>query len=272
MDQFIGDYLEDGCGEVLTQVVLDLLADDEVKQARLDEVSGDFPGFLARALLIALRNPNVPTREGVLWSRGTGVLAWKTGDIFGTAPKGKRPSITVIPVNTAFDVHVTRKSEGNVAPLISERTLHGQWIVRMAASGVGEKEISGRIRSDLIARNAFPDTSGRYPIGTVAVIEHRNAVYYLLALASFDESNRAQSSETDVRTALGILADFYDHQGQGADIYIPLVGTGMSRAALTYRESLDLIVDAFTGPDTFLAGRGTIVVEPNAAKALEFGE
>jgi hypothetical protein len=142
----------------------------------------------------------------------------------------------------------------------------------MVASGAGEEEVAERVLSDLSARGASGDAQGRFPIGTVAVIEHGEVAYYLLALSDFGDDNRARCDAEGVRTALASLADFYDRNGQGDDIYLPLVGTGMSRAGLTYRESLDLIVDAFTGSGAFLAGKATVVVTPEAGADLGLGE
>lgn len=272
MDAFVQDFADPNCIGALTDEVLGLLASDDPARPHLEELATNLTKFLARALLLAIANPNVPTNGGALWSRGTGVLAWREGDIFELAPKDKSPAIVVIPVNTSFDAHVTRKKEGVTAPLVSPGTLHGKWLERMAASGADESEIAARVLSDLSARAVSGDARGRFPIGTVAVIEHRGVTYYLLALSDFDDDNRAQCDAEGVRTALASLADFYDRNGQGEDVYLPLIGTGMSRAGLSYRESLDLIVNTFAGPGAFLAGRATVVVTPEAASSLGLGE
>lgn len=272
---FVEDCLEESHLIDMTQNVLALLGDsDSMERACLVKAAGDPSVFLARSLLIAIRNPNTAIDGGELWHRGTGRLSWKSGDLFkfGFGNRHSRPNIVVIPVNTGFDVHVTRKQEGSVAHLVSDRTLHGQWTARLLASGISESNLTERIQADLAVRGLTKNVSGRYPVGTIAVIEHGCAIYYLLATADFDRNNNARSSKNGIRLALTSLADFYDRNGQGTDIYLPLVGTGMSRAGLSSKESFDLVRDVFTSPATFLAGKATIVVTPEAARELDLEE
>lgn len=267
MDAYVQDFIGPDAEEPLIEEVL-ALATDDVSRARLQEIATDLPKFLARALLMSLRGPNIAINEGTLWSRGTGALAWKESDIFSVASRGTGQAIVVIPVNTGFDIHVTRKKEGVTSPLISSRSLHGKWVEKMGMAGASETELAARILSDLDARGVSSDSSGQYPIGTIAVVERGRVAYYLLALSRFDEGNRAQTGGEDVRAALAALVNFYDRNGQGDDIYLPLVGTGLSRAGLTYRQSYDLIFNAFAEPSSHLAGRATIVITHEAAKEL----
>ena len=69
-----------------------------------------------------------------------------------------------------------------------------------------------------------------YPIGAVAIVPNARSVFYLTAIARLDKSNNAHATREDICSALNALIDTYDKEGQGLDIFIPLIGTGESRA------------------------------------------
>ena len=46
-------------------------------------------------------------------------------------------------------------------------------------------------------------------------------------------------------------------------MYIPLLGTGRSRANLSYQDSFDLILDTFMKHKQLLQGKISIVIQPN---------
>lgn len=269
---FIEDHLENACEGTLIPAVLSLSSGGPTgcEYLKLKQAESDFSRFLARALLIAIGNPNIPTDGGILWHRGTGLLTWRTGDLFKLCLEGRHQSrsIAVIPVNTAFDVHVSREFEAAAAPLVSSHTLHGKWIMKMMASDSTEEQLRRRIDADLAARGIHADSQGEFPIGTVAVIEQRDVIYYLLAISQFDDHNNAQSSRDAIESAAASLAGFHDRYGQGADLYVPLIGTGMSRASLTHKESFDTLVQAFTNGRSHLLGKITIVLSRDAAQVL----
>ena len=77
-----------------------------------------------------------------------------------------------------------------------------------------------------------------------------------------DENGNAQSSPADVRQALASLVDFYDKHGQGYPLCIPLVGTGLSRARMSVKESFETIRDVFTANRERVHGCVSIVVLP----------
>lgn len=271
-ETFIEDCLESTCKNALVATVLTLPSDGPTGDEclRLKQAESEFPRFLARALLMAIRNPNVPTDGGILWRRGTGTLSWKVGDLFKLAHEGRDcpHNIVAIPVNTAFDVHVSRRFEATASSLVSDRTLHGKWITKMMTAGNTEEQLRQRIDTDLAARDIHKDSQGKFPIGTVAIIEQNDAVYYLLAISQFDEHNNAQSSKAIIDSAVVSLANFHDRYGQGADLYVPLIGTGLSRAGLTYKDSFDTLVKAFTNGNSHLTGKTTIVLSREAAQTL----
>lgn len=60
---------------------------------------------------------------------------------------------------------------------------------------------------------------------------------------------------------VNILLKFYDKHGQGASLYLPLVGSGRSRVNLSNDQSYDLIVDTIMENIEFLQGKINIVVK-----------
>ncbi|MDO4483965.1 MAG: DUF6430 domain-containing protein [Clostridia bacterium] len=108
-----------------------------------------------------------------------------------------------------------------------------------------------------------------YAIGSIAVINSSNAVYYLLAISTFDEQNIAHSTEYDIRKAVLSLLKFYNRYGNGYPLYLPLLGTGRSRAALSFQASFDLIREEMMDNIQLLQGQITIVASKEAMNDLK---
>ena len=109
-----------------------------------------------------------------------------------------------------------------------------------------------------------------YPIGSVAVIADKKAIYYLTAISEFDGRNKAHSSRTYVETAIDNILETYDNEGQGNDLYIPLIGTGRSRAGLTSQECFDCMVGKMLGKK-YLQGKIHIVIHPEQTGEVDLG-
>lgn len=271
-EDFVGEYLdEDDFGSLKKSVIA--LCDHEKQRKALEalrQIDDDTALLLALSMLFAARADNRQKQELCLWKRGIASLSLVSGDIFARGFENRRQekSIVVVCVDTLFQTHVTRSFEKAETPMVSEKTLHGQWIARMAQGGSDEHTIQKRINDSLRLGNAKNQESGEsgYPIGTVVSIEEENAIYYLLAVSRFDEKGRAKATREDIAFAVERLFAFYDGHGQGYDIYLPLVGTGMSRAGLSPKESLDLIREAVQGTD--IAGRVFVVAAQDALDAL----
>ena len=82
----------------------------------------------------------------------------------------------------------------------------------------------------------------------------------MVATAAFDEKNNAHSTNEEIKTALTELLKIYDNFGQGYPLYIPLFGTGRSRAGLSYQESFDLIKQTLIENKNRIHGHIKIVV------------
>ena len=179
-------------------------------------------------------------------------LVYRSGE---TLSKG----IAVVPVDSAFSTETSRHLEALDKCGISENTLHGKWLLKLMSEGMSREELDWRINAVLKKQGL---TGGGNPIGTVSVIDVGATAYYLLAVSSMDENGNAQSSLDDVRQALTSLVGFYDRHGQGYPLYVPLVGTGLSRAHMSSMESYEAISDVFTSNRERIHGDVFIVVLP----------
>ena len=73
-----------------------------------------------------------------------------------------------------------------------------------------------------------------------------------------------------IKTAVNSLMDYYSRKGQGYDIYVPLIGTGMSRSGITLQESFDMIVSAVKERGRALHGEVNIVMKQEAASEIDY--
>ena len=176
------------------------------------------------------------------------------GDLFEIAfGKDSHNSIVVTPVNTAFDTIVDDRISNIDKPLVSPNTIHGQWVKRIQDCGLNIEELDQRIAKDLQDRHIQPiellsqenKTRGNlkcFERGTVAVVDYKNTTFFLFALSVFDANNNAQCSRDEFIEAMQKLLLFCDHNSNGKDIYIPLMGTNLSRANMNQQQSLQSLV------------------------------
>jgi hypothetical protein len=150
----------------------------------------------------------------------------------------------------------------------------------MQESGESMAQIDERITKSL-AKNGFSSTGNsknghgkmiNYPFGSVAVIETDNATYFLIAIAQFDDYNNARSSSDDIDKALVSLLNVYDRVGLGYDLYMPLMGTGLSRAGLSLQESYDLLTEALIQNSSKIHGHIHVILRPEDRKEISIKE
>ena len=210
----------------------------------------------------------------LIFETSAGKVSVCYGDIikkgFPKFPKENR--IVVIPYNTSFEVIVDDKVEKFKNPLISPKTIHSQWINRMKKNNVSLEAIEERIRQSFEIRNIKPiktftrEEKARgnlnyYEEGTIAAIDGKNGViFYLMAISEFDDKNKAQSTKQSIIRCLEKFLDFYDETGQGFDVYIPLIGTGLSRSGMSHVESLNVIKSVFQLHEEKILGEFNIVI------------
>ncbi len=281
MDLFISDYLEVKQEKVLKERLFDLLDDEDIlKLDRVKMESISLSHLLVKLLLISIEESNLnKEKRNVIWKRGINCVEVITGDLFkyGFGNRSKTKNIIVIPVNTAFDTHVTRCLEKQENPLVAETTIHGQWLTRIQKSGVNEDDLYERIVTSLENQNILSvkrevDSNGRkevFPIGSIAIIENKNATYFLLAIADFDDYNIAHSTVKNIDFAVKKLLEKYNSVGQGYNLYLPLLGTGRSRTGLSIKEAYELLKDAFMARTNMIQGHIIVVVRPEDSDEID---
>lgn len=198
-------------------------------------------------------------KEKVIWKNAAGRIIIRYSDLLqeGFDKKNKTPGLYVIPVNSAFDTIVDTDISLCEKPLVSPNSLHGRWVQKMLDRGSSLLEIDTTIASCLEKQKKTPykvlsDTEKErgkkeiYELGTVAMVKADNGnIFCLLAMSDYDENNNAYVSIENLEGVIKSLINFYDQQGQGNKLVVPLMGTNLSRAGLTHEDSLRVIASMF---------------------------
>lgn len=171
-------------------------------------------------------------------------LYLKFGDIFDpdVIESDKRNNI-VIPFNRCFDVIVDDD-------LIAKSSLHGQLILKLEENGMTRDNIKCAIQQSLAHRGYCHDVSykkvgnrNRYREGAVADIRGvKKEHYFCVGLSKF-EGKTAQTSRTEYVCALDHLIYRITELSQGQPVYIPLIGTALSRTKIDNNVALSIIVN-----------------------------
>lgn len=282
MKAFITDYLDLNREGALRSQLHNLLDKDEnISKADRDRMKTlPLENLLVKLLLASISESNQDEEQNcIIWKKGKNYVKVITGDLFkyGFGNRKKTKNIVVIPVNTAFDTHVTRKLEEDPVPLVSETTIHGQWLIRMQRSGVSEEGLYERIlmslqRMETPSIGIAENPKGRqqiYPIGSVAIVESKNASYFLVAISNFDKRNIAHSSAENIDKAVEALLEKYNAVGQGYDLYLPILGTGRSRTGLSIGEAFALLKKSFMAHENLIQGQIIVVVRPEDCEEID---
>lgn len=210
-------------------------------------------------------------RRNRIWKKGKNSVTACYGDLIDYAfnSKYKDSRIIVVPVNDTFDTKVEEPNEKTDKPLVSPKTLHGIWIRNYCSCfKISEEDLNNKIQQSLKTHGITGKTINRsrgnnikYHLGDVAIIDGpNNAVFYLLAISTFDKNNNAHIEKKELRNCIEQLLDFYDKTGQSIPIYIPLIGTGSSRAGLTHESSLKIIKSCVLTSEEKINGSVNIIV------------
>ena len=187
-----------------------------------------------------------------VWSNGTGSIVLSYDDIvkFAFSKSKEKAYNLVIPVNTSFDTIVDRDTRTE-KKLVSQNTIHGKWIDAYIGSGKSREELDAEIDSKLKEISPIKELSksekerGKrkvYPIGTIIPIRCQDGVTaFLVAISDFDSNNNAQSDKDKIIQCAEKIVEYSDKHGNGESLYLPLFGTGQSRAGLSHEDSLRLI-------------------------------
>lgn len=278
-ESFVADNIDNGLIEDLVASLQNQIEKDpgfgKEEMVRLLDLKEDAGGFLLEIMIHALKESNlkISSTTKAIQRNGSNYIRLADGDIFRIAleTRNDEGSIVVIPVNTRFDTHVTVKAETVRTPMVSINTIHGDFINRMKKKGVTEEALTERIKNNLKLSGydvtGYPN-SKTFPVGTIAAIEQSGVVYYLLAMSTFDDLNRAHCTNEELGVAIEKLLDYYDVHGQGSILYLPLLGTGLSRTGLSDRASYNIILEGIGNRFTPLQGKYTIVTKPESFGAV----
>lgn len=258
----------------LLSVILSFVSWEDIGIIKICNKIIVFVIIIVSTLLVATIWICVFRQENTIWENASGKVKVRYDDIMKIAfpKKYKKNKIVVIPVNTCFDTQVDEDIARCDKPLVSSKTIHGRWIKKMVASGMSKKSIDTSIDEYMNLKGIVPirelsreeKKCGKtkcYANGTTIALEGRNGVtYFLLALSEFDENNKAQSSKESIVDCLKKLVNFYDENGQGFEIYITLMGTGLSRSGMSHEEALQTIKSVFQLYSDRIHGEFNIII------------
>ncbi len=255
--------LSDGAKAKMVKSISALFVEEDssLRQARdcLENSAYNITRFLSTALIAALIADNrTGYNRRLLWATQKGSLSVIEADLLSLAfnkKHAKSPKIVVIPVNTDYTMAVDDADA--FKPRVSPTTLHGKFLCRAFGQGVNLDDIEAAVKNSLNQQGL--DLNKPLPIGTVATFKYSQTVFYLLAISVFDENNNAHASESDIAKAADRLVSYYAINGQGLPIYVPLIGTGLSRANLSKDGSLKILEGAFGNDKNTIFGDAYIV-------------
>ncbi len=244
--------------------------DELLKLLNVTECNGNPYETLYFIFIERLCNKNILDDEHsiVIWQNGCNSLRLVSGNIFDYCfRKRSQNEIITIPVNTTFNTHVSTKME-NIKPLVSSETLHGKWIQRCKSAGITEDDIKEKVNLFLDSYCEIDSKTKEYPVGTIVPFNTSNGSSYLMVLAGFDNNNVAHSNRDELKKAIKKLIEFYDFNGQGYPLFIPLLGTGRSRIGLSYKESFELIKNTLLEEKNHIQGSVNIIALPEAFEKI----
>lgn len=148
--------------------------------------------------------------------------------------------IIVIPVNDYFDTIVDDK-------IVSSNTLHGKFIQKYFSDN--EKQLKVLIDKSLskiypieINKTRTKGNKKRYELGTVAIVEVNEKLFYLVAFTKFNQNNRATITKSQYLKVITILFEFIEQNSQGFKVNLPLIGAGHSGVELSKQKLLDFLL------------------------------
>lgn len=279
MTAFVEEQLNPSRIELLLNELKDVLRLDYTLSKTFKEITCGLNDMecISHIFIEAIKAPNIVFKgTRVLWQNGENSLNVLLGDIIKIAfenSDGKK--IVVVPVNTTFETKISSNAEEEIYPLVSENTIHGKWLTNILRV-VSKEELDKRIEGYLSKTDTKPIRAcvcpggkcSQYAIGDTAIIQHDDTIFYLLAISNFDEKNKAHSSAELIEKSIVRLLEYYDNAGQGYDLYLPLVGTGKSRANLSPKESCDIIKNTVIKNNNIVNGTINIVVLEKMAHEL----
>lgn len=186
--------------------------------------------------------------------------------------KKKSERIVVIAVNNCYDTIVNDT-------IIRKESVHGQFLNLFAPNAEKRKALDYEIEhslnefgynyTELSENDKREGKRRRYPSGSVAYIKGENGVtFFLLALTAFNINCKAQCDKHQYFDSLLKLFEYYDEKGQGKELYLYPMGSGMSRTGLSRKEALESVILLAKISRNYLKNKTTIVVDKKCKNEL----
>lgn len=191
------------------------------------------------------------------------------GDILNISinRNGEKP-VVVIPVNSAYD-YIVEDSLDIEDPIVSKKTLHGKWILKITK---GEEEKTKQLKNDIengIKTSALKTekrldnkrgNKDQYKLGSSIFVERDDCAYLLFALTDFDEKNHVV--EKPVREFANLMNCLVNETGrcQGRDVYVPVMGVGLSLFGLSHKQAFEIMKSTFINQKNALKSSINIVI------------
>lgn len=215
--------------------------------------------FSFAASWILLTAYRTARQEKTIRYNGKSILI-KTGDIF------EENHCIVIPVNRCFDTVVDDV-------LISSRSIHGQFIKRYFP----EPSALDKLLDAKLPDTGKECTAGKggktkeYPLGTIAPITIGDRTFILLALTRFDENNVAGCELSEYCQAIDRLLEYLNDNGQGYEVSMPLIGSGLSRLHTEPESVLELLVTLIKTNGKAYPKQISIILKKEALEDIDMG-
>lgn len=184
-------------------------------------------------------------------------IAVKTGNLFA-----EKASSFVIPTNTFF--RTIMKNE-----YISSHSVQG--VFQQKYFRDKEKSLDVLIAQSLKQQNVNSEDSAdaygtvkKYPLGTVAKVDHKGKHYYFLAINDVNKYGKPENqNDENVDNALRGLIKSINTIGHCDNIAMPLIGTGRAAIRGATREKVaEKIIDSFLATNEKTARSLTICINP----------
>jgi hypothetical protein len=157
--------------------------------------------------------------------------------------------IFVVPVNCYFDTHVHKD-------IIQDNSIIGSVIQEQRINENQLEDFDSLIEKSLqsVTSTKTEKKHGKkkkYPIGTVAKVQLRGRILFLLALTDIDEETTSFCTEEMFHLAMNKLILFIDKRAEGRIVNLPLLGSGNARLQANQNTILNYIIDMFLMSQVF---------------------
>ena len=224
-------------------------------------------GILMICAIISIVWGMVFANKIAIYSKDDVEIEVRYGDLMKIAfpKKKKNDKIVVIAVNRCFDMVVSQD-------LIYEGSVHGQFTKRYVRNESEMAGLEANIKKSLSDFGYKPvrlkrsdkryGNLDRYPLGSIARINGENGVtFFLLALTEFDKDCKAHCNKHQYVECMLKLFEYYDSHGQGMEMFLYPMGTGMARTGLSKKEALEATLMLTELSKEHLKSKTTIVVD-----------